>query len=208
MTDELVNTAKPLYGGRLSDTGDCPYVGCPNPGLVARLTRQNAELREWKRTAQMLGPEKRICADSPSRTINSLIAERDEALSKLAASERRGKMMAGLLISMREEEWDECPICQQSGQLYRDHKLHHASDNAPTVACYNCGGTGFIMPDWKERIRIALAAQPNDSAPAPTTNYDEYRHKIDSLNREIKQQNILYSQLKEEHAKLEKELQQ
>lgn len=68
----------------------------------------------------------------------------------------------GLLEALREIrdlETECCHRCEGNGKVYADGKGHLISENAPTVLCGNCGGSGQILPEIAQEIaEQAIAA--------------------------------------------------
>ena len=50
------------------------------------------------------------------------------------------------LEEIRDLEDSCCPRCEGNGLLYADGKAHLLIENATTIACGKCGGTGRILP--------------------------------------------------------------
>ena len=58
------------------------------------------------------------------------------------------------LEKIRDLETDCCPRCEGEGNIYADGKAHYMSENAPTIPCGNCGGSGRILPEDAQDIAV------------------------------------------------------
>ena len=56
------------------------------------------------------------------------------------------------LETIRDLETDCCHRCEGNGRLYADGKSHLVIENAPTILCGNCGGSGRILPEDAQDI--------------------------------------------------------
>lgn len=63
------------------------------------------------------------------------------------------------LERIRDLETDCCQRCEGNGQLYADGKAHFPSEDAPTIHCGNCGGSGRILPEDAQEIAAEILAE-------------------------------------------------
>ena len=59
------------------------------------------------------------------------------------------------LREIRDAETTCCPRCEGNGNLYADGKGHYMHENAPTINCGNCGGSGRLQPENAQEIAQA-----------------------------------------------------
>ena len=63
------------------------------------------------------------------------------------------------LEEIRDAEDRCCPRCEGNGNLYADGKTHLMSENAPTMACGNCGGSGRLQPENAQDVAAVVLAK-------------------------------------------------
>ena len=51
-----------------------------------------------------------------------------------------------------------CRTCEGNGRMYADGRAHYPSENAPTIACGHCGGSGHVAADFEALREIARSA--------------------------------------------------
>jgi len=68
--------------------------------------------------------------------------------------QQRDDLMVAL-EQIRDLESECCPRCEGNGRLYADGKGHLLSENADTILCGNCGGSGRILPEDAQEIAEA-----------------------------------------------------
>lgn len=72
--------------------------------------------------------------------------------NKYAALKASHKKIVESLEQIRDLETDCCSRCEGEGNIYADGKAHYMSENAPTILCGNCGGSGRILPEDAQDI--------------------------------------------------------
>lgn len=77
---------------------------------------------------------------------------------RLDTSEAREKDLLEALEQIRDLETECCSRCEGNGRLYADGKAHLPSENADTILCGNCGGSGRILPEVAQDIAEAAIA--------------------------------------------------
>ena len=63
------------------------------------------------------------------------------------------------LREIRDAETTCCPRCEGNGNLYADGKGHYMHENAPTINCGNCGGSGRLQPANAQDIAADAIAE-------------------------------------------------
>lgn len=53
---------------------------------------------------------------------------------------------------IRDLDTECCQRCEGNGRLYADGKAHLINDNAATILCGNCGGSGRLLPEDAQQI--------------------------------------------------------
>lgn len=61
------------------------------------------------------------------------------------------------LEQIRDLESNCCQHCEGDGNRYADSKSHYMSENAPTIPCGWCGGSGQVLPE-EDTKSIAIKA--------------------------------------------------
>jgi len=70
-----------------------------------------------------------------------------EIVTKYDALKALNDRLKEALKQIRDLETECCPRCEGNGNIYADGKAHYMSENAPTIPCGNCGGSGRILPE-------------------------------------------------------------
>jgi len=84
-----------------------------------------------------------------------------KACDRLDTAEAINADLLSALKEIRDLETECCPRCEGNGRLYADGKAHLLSENADTVFCGNCGGSGRILPENAQDIAEAAIAKAN-----------------------------------------------
>lgn len=89
-----------------------------------------------------------------------------EANAHLIAAAPETKKQRDALLEALEEirdlETKACSRCEGNGRLYADGKAHLISENAATILCGNCGGSGRILPEDAQDIAEAAIAKAKE----------------------------------------------
>lgn len=75
-----------------------------------------------------------------------------EACDRLDREVSKKDDLLALLGQIIDLETECCPRCEGNGRLYADGKGHLLSENAETILCGNCGGSGRILPEDAQDI--------------------------------------------------------
>ena len=77
------------------------------------------------------------------------------------------------LEQIRDLETECCSRCEGNGRLYADGKAHYPSENADTILCGSCGGSGRILPEDAQEIAEAAIAKAQSSTSVTPERKDE-----------------------------------
>lgn len=100
------------------------------------LVAENANLKELDDALEIA---RKNLTERVEKIETTLIAE-NKALAE------RNKKLETALTQIRGAEPERCSFCDGSGLRYADGKPHYPSENAPVIACGNCGGSGELQP--------------------------------------------------------------
>lgn len=77
-------------------------------------------------------------------------------------AEAARKDLLEALKQIRDLETECCHRCEGEGNLYADGKAHYMSENAPTIPCGSCGGSGRILPEDAQDIAEAALTKEKE----------------------------------------------
>jgi len=96
-----------------------------------------------------------------------------EACDRLDTVEAIKAELLAALEQIRDLETECCSRCEGNGRLYADGKAHYPSENADTILCGSCGGSGRILPEDAQEIAEAAIAKAQSSTSVTPERKDE-----------------------------------